>query len=29
MPEVITVKEVFENIKKVKVRWKTKKKMIA
>ena len=26
IPEVITVKEVFKNIKKVKVRWKAKKK---
>jgi hypothetical protein len=28
MPEVITVNEVFKNIKKVKVLWKAKKKMI-
>jgi hypothetical protein len=27
MPEVIRVKEVFKNIKKVKVRWKAKKEM--
>jgi len=26
MPEAITVEEVFKNIKKVKVRWRTKKK---
>lgn len=28
MPEVIRAKEVFKNIKKVKVRWKAKKKMV-
>ena len=28
IPEVITVKEVFKNIKKVKVRWKAKKKWL-
>jgi hypothetical protein len=28
MPEVITVKEVFKNIKMVNVRWKAKKKMV-
>jgi hypothetical protein len=28
MPDVITVKEVFKNIEKVKVRWKAKKKII-
>jgi hypothetical protein len=28
MPEVITVKEVFKNIKKLNVRWKAKEKII-